>query len=560
MKRLSVIILLSLSLSAFSQTPAWEWAQTAVGAGSVHRAIGLLTDSLGNVYVTGGIAGYANFGSVPIGAPPDSMRFFLAKFDPLGNAIWTTTAVTGNHSGCRIATDGRNRIFVTGLFISSSITLGDDTLVNNSSPVGGFYLTDFFLVRYDTTGHVEWARSFGGNNHDELIDIVVDAYGDIYVTGFITSPAIVFGNDTIINSLVGHHKYFLVKLDPGGNVLWSRTAVASESSAGFAVTTDPVGNVMVAGTFTGAYALFGTTLLINKDTSAAPAYAPDVFMAKYDTYGNLLWVKSAGGMGEDHVNDIVNDHADGFYITGFYQAPYARFGTITLPAAGIRDFYIARYDGSGNAIWAKTAQGTITERGRCLTRYTDGSIIVAGDFAGSTITFGSTTLNNFSSGNKRSIFIAKYDTLGNVFWAEAFGGSEYEDIWDITSFSSQSIFFAGEFLSPFIVFGSDTVMNQSTYSLFLAKLSENVGFADSNSSSNSAKLFPNPAKDRITFVIQEPSARGLFELYDIHGHRVVSQAVSGTEHLQITDLPPGNYFWIVTTEKSRSTGIIVLIR
>ena len=543
-----------------AQVPAWEWAQTAVGAGSAHRGVGVLTDSIGNIYVTGGIAGYANFGSVPIGAPPDSMRFFMAKFNSMGNAIWTTTVLKGNHDGMKLASNGRDRVFVTGLFLSSYIIIGDDTLINNSTPMGGWYLVDFFLARYDTTGQVKWARSFGGSKQDQVLDIVVDAFGDIYITGETTSPAIVFGNDTIINALVGNPKYFLVKLDPEGNVLWSRTAVASESSRGLAVTTDPVGNVKVAGTFTGEYAIFGATVLINKDTSAAPANAPDVFIAKYDTHGNLIWVKSAGGMGEDHVNDIVNDQADGFYITGFYQAPYARFGTITLPAAGIRDFYIARYDGSGNAIWAKTAQGGTTERGRCLTRYTDGSVAVAGDFFGASITFGSTTLNNFSTGNKTSIFIAKYDTLGNVIWAEAFGGSEYETIWDITSFSSQSIFFTGEFSSPFIVFGSDTVMNQSSKSLFIAKLSETVGVSDSFSSSDSVRVFPNPAKNQFTIAIQEPSATSLFELFDIHGRRVVSQTVSGTEHLQIAKIPPGTYFWIVTTNKSRSSGKIVVIR
>jgi hypothetical protein len=561
MKKLSFLLLTLLFANTMSaQNPAWEWAQTAVGAGSNHRGTGFLTDSSGNVYLTGGIRGQATFGAVPVGAPPDTMSFFLAKFNPLGNAIWATIVENGNTEGLRIAFNGRDRIFVAGFLLSASTIFGNDTLINNSTPMGGWYLVDFFLVQYDTTGQVQWARSFGGSKQDQVLDIVVDAFGDIYITGETTSPAIVFGNDTIINALVGNPKYFLVKLDPEGNVLWSRTAVASESSRGLALTTDPVGNVIVAGTFTGEYAIFGTTVLINKDTSAAPANAPDVFIAKYDTHGNLLWVKSAGGMGEDHVNDITNDHADGFYITGFYQAPYARFGNITLPAAGIRNFYIARYDGSGNAIWATTAQGGTTERGRCLTRYTDGSVVVAGDFLGASITFGSTTLNNFSTGNKRSVFIAKYDTLGNVIWAEAFGGSEYETIWDITSFSSQSIFFTGEFSSPFIVFGSDTVMNQSSMSLFIAKLSETVGVSDSFSSSDSVRVFPNPAKNQFTIAIKEPSATGLFELFDIHGRRVVSQTVSGTEHLQIAEIPPGTYFWIVTTNKSRSSGKIVVIR
>ncbi len=94
MKRLSVIIVLLLSLSAFSQTPAWEWARTTGGPGK-SWFYGAEVSPDGNIYVTGAYnanAGYITFG--PDTLLPCSIQWpdiFLAKLTPSGNVLWTKT-------------------------------------------------------------------------------------------------------------------------------------------------------------------------------------------------------------------------------------------------------------------------------------------------------------------------------------------------------------------------------------------------------------------------------------------------------------------------------------
>ncbi len=185
--------------------------------------------------------------------------------------------------------------------------------------------------------------------------------------------------------------------------LWTAQAGGIDASdEGIAVVTDDAGNILVTGDFYGPNAVFGDTALISAGSS-------DIFIAKYNSDGNLLWAEQAGGSSGDFGADIDTDISGNIVATGRFWH-IATFGDTVLSSPGGGDIFIARYDGEGNLLWAERAGGTAGEEGTSVAVHDSGSALVTGWF-GPVATFGDTTL----TGNAfLDIFIAKYDKNGNL--------------------------------------------------------------------------------------------------------------------------------------------------
>src|SRR5258706_6575866 len=92
------------------------------------------------------------------------------------NWLWARAA-TGVAEGLSVATDASGNVFVTGYFVSDSITFGTTTLVN-----AGATNTDIFLAKYDGNGNVLWAKSAGGTPVDVGWCVATDASGNVFIT------------------------------------------------------------------------------------------------------------------------------------------------------------------------------------------------------------------------------------------------------------------------------------------------------------------------------------------------------------------------------------------
>ena len=96
--------------------------------------------------------------------------------------------------------------------------------------------------------------------------------------------------------------------------LWARSA-GNNCASGNAVVTDASGNVYVTGSYSCSTITFGTTVLNNVFTSGS-----DLFIVKYDSLGNIIWAKSAGGHGNDVSQAITTDASGNVYITGLFYS------------------------------------------------------------------------------------------------------------------------------------------------------------------------------------------------------------------------------------------------
>lgn len=391
------------------------------------------------------------------------LLFAVLFFYLTGNAqspdwLWAKS-VGGNNwdNGYCITSDVLGNVYATGLFQSPTVTFGTFTLVSSSGD------QDVFIVKYDSSGNVIWAKSAGGSGSDEGTSITTDASGNIYLAGYFGSNTINFGSITLIRN--GSYDIFLAKYDSSGNVMWAKSIGGNGDDEWPKITTDAVGNLYMTGWFRSSSITIGNTTLV----SAGGLW--DFFIAKYDSSGNVIWAKSAGGSDYDYVNGISIDADNNVYLTGAFASPILSFGSISLLYTGITpasEFFIAKYNSTGNVLWAKSAGGTSYDEGNSITTDTQSNAYVTGTFLSPTITFGNTTLINNGSCD---IFITKYDPFGEIIWAKSTGGNSCDRGISIINDALNNIYLTGYFSSPTLTFGNTilTCNDVGLNDIFIAK-------------------------------------------------------------------------------------------
>ncbi len=492
---------------------------------------------------------------------------------------------TDDDRGKSVCTDVSGNVFMAGNFRSPTITFGTTTLTN-----AGCY--DIFIAKYDATGNVLWAKSAGGTSCDYGKSVCTDVSGNVFMAGNFISPTITFGTTTLTNASC--YDIFIAKYDATGNVLWAKSAGGGTLCDYVnSVATDASGNAFITGTFSSPTITFGTTTLIKADSGFS-----DIFIVKYDASGNVLWARGAGGnggTGRDVGNSVATDANGNAFMTGSFDNPTITFGTITLTHAGNNDIFIAKYDPSGNVLWAKSAVGTADDRGNSVATDASGNVFMTGDFH-DTITFGTITLTNAyfqnvfivkydangnelwakssvgtgqfdqgsgvatdASGNafitgtftsttitfgsstltNRGLFIVKYDAGGNVLWAKSaddgFGSGVATD-------ASGNAFITGFFSSPTITFGSITLTRAGNNDIFIAKLNGTTGIEEI-SSNNSISIFPNPATSSFTLQLKAQVRDAEVAIYDVLGKEMMRNKMTGTSmEIEKGNMPSGVYF------------------
>ena len=523
-------------LSVNAQTPNWQWAKSAGGTGS---AFGLIvsTDAIGNVFMTGYFKSPTiTFGTTTL-TNAGSNDVFIVKYDATGNVLWAKS-VGGAYDerGQSVSTDASGNVFMTGYFISPTISFGTTTLTNTYA--SNLY-SDFFIVKYDTSGNVLWAKSAEGAYDDSGQSVSTDASGNVFITGIYYSPTITFGTTTLTkaNPTSNYSDIFIVKYDASGNMLWATSAEDGVfNDDGRSVSTDASGNVFIAGYFASPTITFGTTTLTNTNSSW------DIFIVKYDSSGNVLWAKSAGGTAYDIGNSVSTDAIGNVFMTGIYYSPTITFGITTLTNANnVADIFIVKYDASGNVLWAKSAEGTWYDLSYGVCTDVIGNVFITGAFYSPTITFGTTTLTNVNAAN--DIFIVKYDASGNVLWAKSAGGTGYDEGYAVSTDASGNVFLTGNFGSPNINFGTTTLTNTDTTGsfrdIFIAKLDGTTGTNDIKNAN--IKIYPNPTNNIINIEGLTKNENNTIQIFDVQGKLVITKNISEKGTIDLSELNKGVY-------------------
>lgn len=473
LKTLSVIVIvfcLSLVFDKIkAEVPTWKWA-IDIGSDSIEFGNSVTEDSFGNVYLTGVFqSAQLSFNTITIHNPQiGNYSIFLAKFDKSGNTIWAKSIAgtyfnSGNNVTDFTSSDSQGNVYLSGSFVGSFIVFGNDTLKNAGSG-------DTYIAKYDPSGNLLWAYSWGGVYNDYVSGITTDKYGNLFLTGVFSSPSINLGQFTLANFSPNAPDAYLVKFNSLGKVLWAERV--GGASYGSSIAVDDIGNVYLTGQCSDPETFFDC-FTIPDSLSYTNFETPDLFIAKYDSLGNVVWVNGFGASDFDLISGIATDSKGNLYIAGNYPEATLKLGNITLKNKGGYDDFLAKINSAGSIMWAQSIGGNGDDFDPCVSCDNLGSVYLAGRFASEEMTLGNFNLFDVNDSSDLSdIFIAKYDSTGNVIWAKSAGGVYGDFAVSIISRTISDIVITGGFGSPTLSFDNSTILNKGNEDVFLSELNE----------------------------------------------------------------------------------------
>ena len=340
-----------------------------LGTSASDFSYSVAVDSSGNAFISGITDG--NLGGTNAGG----YDAFLAKYDPAGNLLWTKQLGTSaNDSYGAVAVDGFGNAFISGWTRGSlgGINMGSD---------------DAFLAKYDTAGNLLWIKQIGTGAWDLSFSVAVDASGNAFISGYTT------GNLGGTNA--GNSDAFLAKYDPNGNLFWIKQFGTSADDSSYSVAVDASGNAFISGLTSGS--LGGTNV-----------GSEDVFLAKFDPNGNLLWTEQIGTIAPERSRSVVVDGAGNVFISGL------TYGSLGGTNVGEIDAFLAKYDTNGNLLWIEQLGTSRDEYSFSVAVDTTGNAFISG------YTYG--ILGGTNAGGSDA-FISKYDPSGNLLWTHQLGTS-----------------------------------------------------------------------------------------------------------------------------------------
>jgi len=275
-----------------------------------------------------------------------------------------------------------------------------------------------------------WAGQLVGNGRSSsqnmfpgesrCTDMVVDAADNVYIVGW-SNDTIDFDLGASDHTLTGRHNdLFLAKYDANGALLWADLLVGPTPQYNdmVSVDLDPQGNVVVLGRSTGALDMDPGPGLSELTPNGTPN---QVFIAKYETSGALLWAKNIGGpFGVMPYDMDVAANGDILITGNFYQQldadPSANVDLLTSSNYGL---FFAKYNANGDHQWAKA----ITEIGiyggaRCIRAAPDGTIALGGFFSGTVDLDPDAGTQVLTTNSFCAAFIAKYTADGGFMWTK----------------------------------------------------------------------------------------------------------------------------------------------
>lgn len=536
-------LLISIPALAFSCNPSiaqcWHWA-TGIGGATMEIPTSIAVDPYGHTAITGEFMGTAVFGTHTLIAT-SGRDVFTVLLDSTGAVLHAMGGVGDGpeNIGTGVATDAHGNVFTTGNF-TGTIMFGDVSLVSE----GG---TDIFIVKYDASGNLLWAKRAGGTSEILVYDIAVDTAGNCMIIGDFYNTAS-FGDKQAISSAA--LDVFIAKYDAEGNALWATNCGSTSSDHGTGIAVDNPGNVYIAGYFQSDFIFGGITYSTQGNR--------DVFVAKMDKDATPLWATVGGGSYNDFFGKIAVDTAgNNVYVTGEFESYTADIDGIILTninqSVPRRDIMLFNFDSQGSAQWGLSTGSSEHDYSNDVTIDDNGDVYITGIYQDA-ITFGTTTLTN------NDLYIAKYNSAGTNLWAK---GSTFNSALaasnSIITFENRPII-AGSFVAgsgpPIVVFDNDTLISNGSSDAFLARVgppcneSEVTGINPSNYTDASFDVFPNPFSGELNIQYNNETLKPLdIIIYNSQGRMVLSKRFDNSENFSIrTDhLPSGIYFLNVSS-------------
>jgi hypothetical protein len=492
-----------------------------------------------------------------------------------GNPPNTTDTKTVLASGV----DGQ--FFLAGEFLDTT-QFGDKMLISS----GG---TDIFLVKHTEEGVPVWANKIGAADYDYVQKVITDANGNVIITGYFYGSTQI-GADHYTS--FGSQDIFIAKYNPEGAFLWSFRAGGQSADYITGLALDADQNIIITGYFYDEM-YFG-------DTTFTASNSSDIYLAKFDAGGELLWTTSAGGSSSDQSRSASSDPEGNILITGsfYYDITFGdtaisttnpvgvfiakylpngqmeqvfqldgtylstevyvvagqegdfyisgnfsemiHFGCKTFDAGQFnQDIFIAKYDASGDLQWAHHAYSASSDQVMGIDIDANNDLYLTGHYL-DTIYFEPISLPYTLCCGSREIFIVKYSASGDLVWGQQISGTR-ASVQSMALNSQEELLLSGLFTEE-VKLGDLKLSNFERFQNYVTCLQTGVlTTAGQNLEINRLKVFPNPASEQMRILNLEDKVQLNYMIFSGSGNNVISGTIRAGEFIDISFLPAGQY-------------------
>lgn len=265
--------------------------------------------------------------------------YWIVKIDSLGAFQWDKTfggSAGDNLFALEQTNDGG---YIIGGYSQSGISGNKNVALKG--------VMDYWIIKTDSSGNVQWQKDFGGSGVDLLYDLHQTSDKGYIMGGYSSSG--ISGDKT--QALKGTQDYWVVKTDSMGNLMWEKDFGGTSVNALHSLrqTTD------------GGYILGGTSNSgVGGDKTQITVGLQDYWIVKIDAAGIKLWDADFGGTASDALWSLKETDDKGFILAGLSMSPAG--GDKTQDTIGGQDYWMVKTDSAGNKIWDRDFGGAGDEQ------------------------------------------------------------------------------------------------------------------------------------------------------------------------------------------------------
>lgn len=301
------------------------------------------------------LCGYSDSGVVGMKTEPSygGFDYWVVKIDLDGNLVWQKT-IGGSANDMLFAAASTT----DGGCVVGGISYSGISGVKSESSRG---VQDYWVIKLDSSGVLEWQKTLGGSSIDELYSIVptVDGY---LLAGYSTSS--ISGDKT--ENTNGYGDFWIIKLNLSGAVVWQKNIGGTGGDL-----------LYTAIKTSNGYLLGGeSTSDIGYDKTENSRGSSDYWMVAIDEQGNPLWDRTFGGSGADYLLELSNTPDGGYVLCGSSDSNIS--GDKSINVYGGNDGWVIRTDGNGNMLWQLGIGGNGEDGLNEIISLDDGAFLIGG--------------------------------------------------------------------------------------------------------------------------------------------------------------------------------------
>jgi hypothetical protein len=416
-----------------------------------------------------------------------------------------------------------------GGYIAAGLTYSDD---GDVSGFNGF--RDGWVIKLNASGDMEWQRCLGGSGADAAQDVWETDDGYLIV-GFDGGT-----NDGDLQGMACDNDFWIVKLDLNGGIVWQQCYGGSDTDLPRKIV--PFGNT--------GYLIAGYAESDDGDVAGQNGFR-DFWLIQIDLAGNLVWQKALGGSSWDDAYDLLFSSEENLIILA--GETYSDDGDVSMNH-GDMDYWVVFLDASGNILLEKTYGGSLEDKATSILQLSSSEFIISGAAV-------STDGDVESAIGNGDFWIIKVTTNGDIIWNKSLGGSAYEEpIGSVFATNDNGILLAGRSKSN----DGDVSGAHGDNDLWVVKLGGTSTAVNTLSAATDIiEIFPNPAINRNEVYIKHTLANADYLIIrDMTGQLISEKPIKGNNGLiswPVGDLPCGNYFLEVHATDQVQIGKLIIM-